>query len=115
MRLREIAEVLDLGVRFGGDALEREVMRGYMSDLMSDVLANGRDGDVWVTLQTHLNIVAVAGLRGIVGIVLVNGREPEADTLEKASSEGIAILTTGLPAFEIVGRLYRLGVTGLSA
>jgi hypothetical protein len=95
--------------------LENEVTGGYASDLLSDVIGNSREGDVWVTLQIHVNIVAVASMKELSGIILVNGREPDEDTVEKAEAEGIPLMVSGLPAFELVGRLYGLGVRGAGA
>lgn len=113
MNLNNIVQDLGLEVRAGGNVLATEVRGGYVSDLMSDVIAHGREGDLWVTLQTHQNTVAVASLKGLAGIVLVNGREPDADTLQKAREENIALLVSALPAFELVGRLYGLGLSGI--
>jgi len=113
MNLKDIVQKLGLEVRVGWDALATEVRGGYASDLLSDVIAHGREGDLWVTLQTHYNTVAVASMKGLAGIVLVNGREPDADTLQKAREETIALLVSSLPAFELVGRLYGLGLTGM--
>jgi len=62
-----------------------------------------------------VNIVAVASMKELSGIVLVNGREPDEDTLEKAEAEGIPIMVSGLPAFELIGRLYGLGLRGVGA
>ena len=113
MNLNQIAQKLGLEVRAGESALTTEVRGGYASDLMSDVIAHAREGDLWVTLQTHQNIVAVASMKALAGIVLVNGRQPEADTLQKAGAENIALLVSVLPAFELVGRLYGLGLSGV--
>ena len=113
MRLNDIARELGLEVRAGGSALETEVRGGYASDLISDVIANGRKGVLWVTHQTHQNTVAAASLRGLAGIVLANGREPEENTLQKARAENVPLLVSRLPAFEIVGRLYGLGLSGV--
>ena len=111
MTLNEIAQRLNLEVRVGDDdALAGEVQGGYASDLLSDVIAHAQDGDLWVTLQTHKNTVAVASMKGLAGILLVHGREPEADTLQKAEEENIPLLVSTLPAFELVGRLYDLGL-----
>ena len=115
MTLGEIVRSLDLEVRAGDRSLENEVRGGYASDLLSDVLANTREGDLWVTLQTHQNTVAVASMKALAGIVLVNGREPEADTLEKATEEGVPLLVSTLPSFELIGRLYKLGISGTRA
>ena len=111
--LNEIVQKLELEVRSGGSGLTGEVRGGYASDLLSDVLAHAREGDLWVTLQTHPNIVAVASLRSLGGIVLVNGREPEAETLQKAREEEIPLLVSKLPAFELIGRLAGLGLSGV--
>ncbi len=108
MKLREIVGKLDMEVKLESSDLEKEVNGGYASDLLSDVMANSNKGNLWITLQIHQNIVAVATLKELAGIVLVNGREPEEDTLKKAEEENIPILVTKLPAFEVIGRLYAL-------
>ena len=114
MILREIVEKLDLKVKAGSGKLDNEVKRGYVSDLLSDVIGNSQGGDIWVTLQIHQNIVAVASLNNLSGIVLVNGRCPEEETIQKAETEGIPILVSKLSAFEVVGRLYNLGILGVT-
>jgi hypothetical protein len=113
LKLTELIEKLDLDVRSAKADLEREVTGGYASDLLSDVLANGKEGNIWVTLQVHHNIVAVASMKDLAGIILVNGREPEQETIEKAEAEKMVIMVTEMPTFELVGRLYNLGVTGM--
>jgi predicted transcriptional regulator len=114
MNLKEIVESLDLQVRTGADRLDQVVVRGYASDLMSDVMAHAEERDLWVTLQTHQNVVAVAVMKSLAGIILVNGREPQEDTLKKAEAESLPIMVTELPAFELIGRLYALGISGSS-
>ena len=112
MNVRDIAERLQLDLKAGDESLSNEVTGGYASDLMSDVIANAREGDLWVTLQTHQNTVAVASMKGLAGVVLVNEREPEADTLQKAQQEKLPLLVSSLSAFELIGRLHDLGVSG---
>ena len=75
MRLSEIAQTLTLKVRSAAGHLDTDVLGGYASDLMSDVMANAEEGYLWVTLQTHANIVAVAAMKELAGIILINGRE----------------------------------------
>jgi len=113
VRLAEVVEKLGLKVRTASRHLDREVTAGYASDLMSDVIAHAKEGNLWITLQIHQNIVAVASMNELAGIVLVNGREPEAETIEKAESEGIPIMVTPLPTFELAGKLYELGIGGI--
>ena len=112
MTLNEIAGKLDLEIKGGDSAMTSEVRGGYASDLISDVIAHGQEGDLWVTLQTHQNTVAVASMKALAGIVLVNGREPEPDTLQKAREENVPLLVSALPAFELIGRLYGMGLSG---
>lgn len=112
MTLTDLAERLDLKIFTAGIPLDRPVLGGYASDLLSDVIGHGRKGDLWVTMQVHPNIVAVAVLKDLAGIVLVNGREPAPETLQQAEREGVPVLGTRLGAFELVGRLYGLGVKG---
>lgn len=112
MKLKEIVEKLNLQVKSGESYLEREVSGGYVSDLLSDVMGNAKKDYIWITLQTHQNIVAVATLKELAGIILVSERVPEEEVLKKAEEEKIPILIGTLPAFEIVGRLYMLGIKG---
>lgn len=113
MKLREIVAELALEVKCSPRGLDKQVSGGYVSDLLSDVIANAKNGNLWVTLQIHQNIVAVASLNELAGIIIVNGREPEAETLEKAEQENVPIMLTKLPAFEVTGKLYKLGITGI--
>jgi hypothetical protein len=112
VKLTELVQELGLSVRSAQGQLERDVKGGYASDLMSDVIAHGREGNVWITLQVHQNIVAVAAMNDLSGIILVNNREPEKETIEKAEAEGVPIMVSELPTFELVGRLYGMGITG---
>lgn len=112
MTLNEIAKRLSLEVKAADGAMTNDVRGGYASDLLSDVIAHAHEGDLWVTLQIHQNIVAVASMKGLAGIVLVNGREPEAETVKKAWDENIPLLVSGLPAFDLIGRLHDLKLSG---
>ena len=112
MKLKELVEKFDLQIQCASDRLEREIKGGYVSDLLSDVIANGRAGDVWITLQIHQNIVGVASLKDLAAIIIINGRQPEENTIEKAENEGIPIMVSKMSAFELVGRLYNAGISG---
>ena len=115
MKLRDLVKEFGLEVKTGSGLLDREVTSGYVSDLMSDVLAHADEGTLWVTLHIHQNIVAVAAHTGLSGIVLIQGRVPEPDTIAKAEEEGIPIMVSDLSAFELVGRLYKAGIRGAEA
>lgn len=90
--------------------LEQDVAGGYAADLLSIVMAQARQGQVWVTLQRHQNVVAVAVLLELAAVVVAGGTEPDEDTLEKARQEGVNLLGTTDGVFEVVGKMYQLGV-----
>ena len=112
MKLSEVAKACDLEIKVSDLDLNRDVSGGYAGDLLSDVIANSKKGDIWITLQIHQNIIAVATLKELAGIVIIGGKEPAAEILEKAKIENVPILTSSLTAFELIGRLYELGIRG---
>ena len=108
MDLESIVKALNLKIRSGEDKLKTEIQGGYTGDLLSDVMGNSKEGDIWITRQVHQNIVAVASLKEHAGIILVQDSEPAKETLEKAIKEGIPIMISDLSAFEVTGRIYDL-------
>ena len=112
MNLKNIIDELELEVLTCPNSLDHEITRGYASDLMSDVIANAMPGDIWITMQVHMNVVAVASMKDIGAVVLTHGRKPHPETVQKAEGESVVMLGSALPAFELVGRLYNLGIAG---
>ena len=112
MTVRDVVETLGLEILTGNEHLEREITGGYASDLLSDVMAHGQAGNLWVTLQTHRNILAVATLKEFAAIIVVSGRTPDAETLAKAREEKVVVLASRLAAFQLVGKLYQMGIRG---
>ena len=108
MMLKEVVDRLHLTVRCAGNQLDQVVTGGYAGDLLSDVIANSKAGNVWITMQIHPNIVAVAVLKELAGIIIVHGRQPAEDTLKRGGEEKVPIFVSDLPAFETIGRLYSL-------
>ncbi len=108
MKLNDLVEELSLEAKTFKEGLQNEITGAYVSDLLSDVMGNSKKGEVWVTLQTHLNIVAVAGHAGLAGIIIVGDRQIAEPVLQKAESEKITIMSTPLSTFETAGKLYQL-------
>ncbi len=108
MKVTEIVEKLGLTVFSGHEGLDREVSGGYSSDLLSDVMGHAPSGSVWITLQTHRNVMAIASLRELAAVILTGGERPAEDTARQSNEEGIPVLGTVMPAFETAGRLYAL-------
>ena len=112
MTVQELVAAVPLNVAACESALEKEVTGGYASDLLSNVMGQARQGYVWVTMQGHQNIVAVASLSNLAAVIVAGGGQPEPEVIAKAESEGVVLLTSPLTAFEVVGRLYKLGIAG---
>lgn len=108
MKVKEIVEKLNLQVFCGEENLENEVRGGYASDLLSDVVGFARKGCLWVTLQTHRNVIAIASLKDLAAVILVKGYQPDEDMLAQARVEGIPVLGTTEQAFETIGRIYSI-------
>lgn len=108
MTVKDLVEKMNLTVFCGAEHLVRVIKGVYVSDLLSDVMGHAQKGDIWITLQTHKNVTAIASLKELAAIVLVKGNKPEDDTLEAAIEEGIPILGTDKETFDTSGIIYQL-------
>lgn len=116
MKLEDLARQLELTpLTPRSDVYNREVRAGYASDLLSDVLAHAPAGGLLVTVQVHLNVIAVAVHAELPAIIFAANRAPEPSARQKAADEGLALFGTTLSAFDVVGRLYALGIRGAPA
>ena len=106
MKLKDIINRMDLKVLNIGE--DNEIRGGYSSDLLSNVMANAKEGDIWITVQKHMNIIAVAQLKKIPAILIGGGGNPSEDVIKRAEDEGISILGSEEGAFELSGKLYNL-------
>lgn len=108
MTVNDLVNALDLHIFSGENGLNNPVNGGYTSDLLSDVMGHADQGNIWITLQTHKNIMAIASLKDLAAIIVVKGFKPDADTMEKSNEEGIPILGTDMQTFETAGKVYNL-------
>ena len=108
MKVSELVEKLNLKVLSGADGLQRDIDGCYVSDLLSDVMGNAEMNNVWVTLQTHKNVMAIASLKELACVILVKNLTPGEDTLEQSNEEGIPLLSTEMQTYETVGKIYQL-------
>ena len=107
MQLREIIDRLELTLLSSGGDVGTEVTGGYCGDLLSHVLANAKPGTLWITIQQHANVFAVAHITMLAGVLLADGVRPNGAVLEKACADGIVVLSSQDSAFTLAGRLYR--------
>jgi len=103
------AEALGLTARVSAN-LETEIDGAQVSDLLSYVMAEGKRSQAWITIQTHPNIVAVAGLAGMCAIIVAGGFEPDPETVARAEEEEIGLFVSHTTAYSLAGQLYELGV-----
>jgi predicted transcriptional regulator len=91
---------------------DRPVNGVFVSDMVSDVMAGAKSGNLWLTVQTHKSIVPAANLVDVAAVIITGGKNVPAETVELASKFNIAVLSSDLPTFELVGKLYQLGLGG---
>ena len=108
MQVKDIINILELKIFGGSQGLNRDITGGYTSDLMSDVMGHADNGRIWITLQTHKNVTAIASLKELAAVILIKGNEPDADMLAQAEQEGIAVLGSVEEAFELSGKMFNL-------
>jgi len=114
MILNEISKKLDLQ-SLTPELIDHEavrIRRAHASDLLSDVLANAPAGGVLLTIQVHLNVIAVAVHANQAAVVFTSGMVPEDRVLEKAVQEHIPLYSTKCSTFDVAGKLFALGIRG---
>ncbi len=108
--VKDIVEKMNLQVAAGKEGLDRKVPDGYCGDLLSEIMGKSPEGCIWITVQGHQNIVAVAVLREMAAIVISGDHQPDADTLEKADKEGIPLLLSPASSYQLSGQMYQMGI-----
>lgn len=107
MNVHDLIEKLDLTVINQGD-LSRPVTGGYAGDLLSWVMGRAQQNDVWITIMSNLNTVAVAVLADVSAIILTEGVAMDEPALQRAQAEGVTILQSAKPTFQLAGETYAL-------
>lgn len=102
LQLKVLTDIKEIG--------QIEIKNGYTSDLLSCVMAGAPNQSIWVTLQSHINIIAVAALLDLSAIIITEGSQPDPSTIAKANEEGIHLLQTEKNSFYVVGKLWEMGI-----
>ena len=110
MKVNDLVSQFGMEVAAGAKGLDRTVKNGYCGDLLSEVMANASEGSVWLTVQGHQNVVAIAVLKELAAIVITGGHAPDGETVQKAEKEGIPILQWPGSSFDLAGRISAMGV-----
>ena len=111
MTLAQIIKLLDLKILTKQmDFVNIHPVSGYVSDMLSCVMTGAKHQSIWVTLQAHNNIVAVASLLDLAAVIITENATPDEETIKKANEEGITLLSTTHNSFYVVGKLWELGL-----
>lgn len=111
LTLAQVMQALDLTLLTQPCNLSQiKPVAGYTSDLLSCVMANAAHQGIWVTLQAHTNIVAVAALLDLSGVIITEGAMPDPATIDKANQEGVVLFSSSKPSFYVVGKLWEMGL-----
>lgn len=105
MKINELAALVEAVLIAGEDNRDKTVSGIYACDLLSWVMSHAQKGNAWITVHTHVNIVAVALLSEISCIIIPENIKVEEATLKRAETEGIPILTTSFSVYEICCRV----------
>ncbi|SHH68018.1 DRTGG domain-containing protein [Sporanaerobacter acetigenes] len=110
MKLKKIKESLNLEVIAGYSEEDKEVEGAYIGDLLSVVMSSANENNIWITIQTHLNIIAVATLVGTSCIIVAEGMEIDEETIKKANEINMPLFRSNLSSYEIACKLNELGI-----
>ncbi len=108
MKLQEIIQKAQLNALTNVE--ERDVEGVFISDMLSDVMAAAKPGALWITVQTHSNIVSAANLVDLAAVVITNGKEVPPATIDLANRYHVVILSSSLAAFELATKLIEIGL-----
>ena len=104
--VQTLVDKLALTVHTGESLLDRKVSGGYTADLLSNVMAGAKEGQVWITVQMHQNVVAVASLLNLAAIIIAGTDKPSEEVFKKAVEHDVIIITTPKDSFSIAGQIY---------
>jgi predicted transcriptional regulator len=108
MTTKELGERLELKALTR--MFDKPVTGVYISDMVSDVIANAKAGNVLVTLQVHNNVIAAANLVDVSAIVLTRGRTPAPEAITLAEKAEIPLFSTALDSWQVATKLYEAGI-----
>ncbi len=110
MKVSELAKKYNLAYASGEETFDREISGCYIGDLLSLAMAKLDLDNVWITIQTNINVVAVASLKDAACVIVADGSHLDEEAKAKADAEGIIILETELSAYDMAKKLVEIGI-----
>lgn len=108
MKIQEIVDRLEL--KSVTKIPDKDVSGVYISDMVSDIIANAKAGNLLVTIQIHNNVIAAANLVDIPAIIVTQGKVPTDDVVKMAEKAQIGIFSTMLTRWQVATKLYEAGI-----
>ncbi len=108
MKLKEVIKKLTLKALTVVE--DREVSGVFISDMLSDVMSSAQSSNLWVTVQTHKNIVSAANLIDISAVIVTHNKQVPKETIELANRYHVVILSSPLATYELASKLVDAGV-----
>ncbi|MEI7988484.1 MAG: serine kinase [Chloroflexota bacterium] len=109
--LQDVIKRLDLKVLTEARDFSRIIpASGYASDMLSCVMVGAKPDGLWITLQSHMNIVGVSSLVEACAIIITEDAAPDEITIAKANQQGVILLATPMSTYAVNGRLWDMGI-----
>ena len=100
MLVKDIANIISAEIINEGDSFGKVIDGCYIGDLLSWVMANAQEGNIWITIMSNVNVAAVAKLTDVACVLMCENVSPDEDCLQRSKEQGITILKTHLSAYE---------------
>ncbi len=108
MTIGELCKTLNAEVEAPGN-INREISKATVGDLLSFVMGTASEGAVWITIQAHLNVAAVAVLKDLPMVIIASGRKPPHDLVERCLKENICVASVKDTIYGTCIKLASLG------
>jgi predicted transcriptional regulator len=107
MKIKNLIENEEYKLIAGKEGVDKEIEGVYICDLLSWVMSHATKNNAWITVQTNINVIAVALLAEVSCIIIPEDIEIDQSTIKKADSENITIISTKKSQYEIAIDLYK--------
>ncbi len=108
MNVRNFVDTLQVEIVNQGDSFDEEISGCYIGDLLSWVMANAQEGNVWITIMSNVNVAAVAKLTEVACVLMCENVTPDGECLQRSKEQGITILKTPLSAYEAAVKISKV-------
>lgn len=109
MKISDLCTALEADIQAAGNA-DKEITKAVVSDLLSFVIGTAPEGAAWITVQTHLNVAAVAVLKELPMIIIASGRKAAPDLIARCEEEKICVISVSCTVFGVCAKLFNLGI-----